>query len=92
MKLYAKHGRDAARPVLVVADLGKAGIIRADMTIDDATRFAQNLDLWCDAKACESVGVIIPLGLGSLQLIVGESKARRLGNQVADLLEQLEAA
>ena len=92
MKLYAKRGRDTARPVLVVADLGKSGIIRADMTVDDATRFAQNLDLWCDAKACESVAVSIPLGLGSLQLVVGESKARRLGNQVADLLEELEAA
>ena len=92
MRLYAKRGRDAARPVLVVADLGKAGIIRADMTVDEATRFAQNLDLWCDAKACESVALSIPLGLGSLQLVTVESKARRLGDQVVDLLEELEAA
>lgn len=92
MRLFARKGRDTARPVLVVADLGKSGVVRADMTVDEATRFVQNLDLWCDAKACESVGVIIPLGLGSLQLIVGEAKARRLGNQVVDLLEELEAA
>lgn len=92
MKLYAKRGRDAARPVLIVAHIGKFGIIRADMTVDAATRFAQNLDLWCDAKAGEAVGVTVPLGSGSLQLVTRESKARRLGNQVADLLEQLEAA
>ena len=92
MRLYAKRGRDAAKPVLVVADLGKSGVVRADMTVDEATRFAQNLDLWCDAKAGDAVGITIPLESGSLQLVTVESKARRLGQQVADLLELLEAA
>lgn len=92
MRLYAKRGRDAAKPVLVVADLGKGGVVRADMTVDEATRFAQNLDLWCDAKSGDTVGITIPLESGSLQLVTGESKARRLGQQVADLLELLEAA
>jgi len=92
MRLYAKRGRDAATPVLVVADLGKSGVVRSDMTVDDATRFAQNLDLWCDAKTGEAVGITIPLESGSLQLVTVESKARRLGQQVADLLDEVEPA
>ncbi|WP_125107974.1 hypothetical protein [Gulosibacter massiliensis] len=88
-RFFARRSKFETTPVLVIVDLGESGRLRFDLTTTTALKKITQLEAALDDGSMCSIQFEKPDM--TLRFSMVRSKARKLAEDIADLLDEVEA-